>query len=463
MLARDGLPFVDFLYLQTPLQPLLSAPLIALWPGHGLLVLRLSGALLALSVIAACRSAALAAGASETAARRAVLLLAACHAFLFGASLFRNDILPAALLSLALWAGVRSLNQARHPMALWLLCGLCMGIATSVKISYALQGASAGLFLLANLRAGDGRGMRAFAGYALGGAIGLAPIALFWSMAPQAFVYGVFSYASTAPFEWYRINGHVFRLSFIGKARDSLLVMMLGPILPALVHWAGKARLVKPRPDASRFLDWMIVSGFVAAILPTPTWQQYFVPLLPPLFIRLAGLPAPTSRLGRGIFLGTALAGLTVQAGYILAGLANRGLPMVRVREEASWIGQVVRNARACGPIATLSPHLILDSGLPLDPRFATGPFFFRTGDMLSSAEITALRGISPATLRAELDRRPPAAIVVGYEQGSAIDRGALDDWLVGYAVSRDFKSWNSPVGDATVMIGGVTNRCLPP
>src|SRR5437868_5038502 len=180
MLARHARPFADFLYLQTPLQPWLAPPFVGLWPGHGLLVLRLAGAILGLVVLIASYAAARAASATERRARMAVLLMLTCHAFLFGTGVVRNDMLPAAFLALALLAGVAAPGRPRFSILLWFAAGLCLGAATSTKISYALPAAGAGLFLLLEILRDRGRGWQVFSGFALGGCIGLLPILLAW-------------------------------------------------------------------------------------------------------------------------------------------------------------------------------------------------------------------------------------------------------------------------------------------
>jgi hypothetical protein len=48
VLNRSGVPFVDYLYLQTPLQPFLAAPIAALTVGYNFICLRVATAIAAL-------------------------------------------------------------------------------------------------------------------------------------------------------------------------------------------------------------------------------------------------------------------------------------------------------------------------------------------------------------------------------------------------------------------------------
>lgn len=453
ILTGPGQPFVDFLYLQTPLQPWLAAPLIGLVPGHNLTVLRLAGAALALLVIVSGYAAARLAGASDRAARTSMLLMACCHSFLFAAGVVRNDILPAAFATLSTLAALTALRSRSYELKGWLVAGLCLGAAASTKVSYALPCAAMGAFLLLRLRWGHPWAWWALIAYGGGACAGLLPSLIAWVVAPEAFRYGVFDYARAAPFEWYASNGYGWRLTSLSKALDALVVMLLGPILPVLICWLWVVlRGFRERDATVRLLDLLVVAGLIAALLPTPTWKQYFVPLLPPLFIRLATFEPGLPRRARLAIAITVVCGLAPHI-VNLARTAALGSPIINTRREAEWIGQTARRLSACGTVATLSVRLVLDSGLPLDPRFANGAFFYRTGDMLHPEQVRSFNAISPATLAQGLDAHPPAAIVTGYENRDHIDRIGLDRGLIAYALSRGYEAQRSPFGKATLFV----------
>jgi len=111
--------------------------------------------------------------------------------------------------------------------------------------------------------------------------------------------------------------------------------------------------------------------------------------------------------------------GLVVSVSYTVWFVANGRLtkgdwPALGRTREAHWIGERLRAAHASGVIATLRPEVVLDSGYPLDPRFATGPFVFRTAQSMPAAELARLKAVGPQTLGAAFDQAPPAAILVG-------------------------------------------------
>jgi hypothetical protein len=103
----------------------------------------------------------------------------------------------------------------------------------------------------------------------------------------------------------------------------------------------------------------------------------------------------------------------------------------------------------------------VLDSGAPLDPRFAAGPFVWRTGDRIDPARQARLHIISPKTLGAAFGAAPPAAIVVGYEGGTmAWNRGTdLDAPLAAWAAGQGYTAVRSPVGEAVLYVRGQPRR----
>jgi hypothetical protein len=81
------------------------------------------------------------------------------------------------------------------------------------------------------------------------------------------------------------------------------------------------------------------------------------------------------------------------------------------------------------GLVAGLNPELFADAGRPIDPRFVTGPFLFRTLGLMSIEEARRWRVMTMDQM-ATLRTSPPAAIVVtsGIERyrGSALLRGRI-------------------------------------
>jgi 4-amino-4-deoxy-L-arabinose transferase-like glycosyltransferase len=443
-------PYLDFLHLQTPLQIYAIALFAALAGEQVLPVLRLVTALCGAGTLAVVYLAQRRLQVPVRLALLCALLLALSPPFLFGATVVRNDALPALLEAAALLAAVAALRDAsaRGASILWFLAGALLALAASAKISYLLPLAGMALFHLPRLLRLEVRGALAAAA---GAALGLLPIVIARAAAPEAFDYGVFGYAMQAPFDWYASTGAAHRLTFPNKLWDVARILALGPAGAALAFLAIRRWRRRGKADeAEALLGLLILAGLAAFLLPTPTWPQYAVPLLPPLFVafgvELSRRPPARRSLTAALLL-AGLLGLNKPVEWLRGG----GMTPIAATREAQWIGARMRASGAAGSIATLSPQIMLGSGFPLDRRFAAGPFVYRTGDRLPAAQQRRLNAISPATLGAFLDEAPPAAIVTGYESNS---RGRdLDGPLRAYAEARGYRAERSSVGQATLYL----------
>ena len=402
-LMRSGLPYRDFAYLQTPLQPLLLAPLSFLPAGWLLVGARVANALFGWLSLALLLFG-LRGRTPPWAAIAAVVALACTDVFLFGCSVARNDALPMLLLS----GAVALLLQTRMVgTRSYLAAGLLLGLATSAKISFALPAAGAGLFLLVQVREA---GWRPILSFAVGGMAGLLPTAVMAMLAPAQFYFSVFTYSLEAPQQWWASVGQADLLSPWGKLHDLWKYSLSGSILPGILV----AALDRRRVPQLLLLDCMIVGGLITAYLPDPAFRQYLVPLLPPLFARLAitlGYLQPKVRWATLLCLGAfSIGGLSTTADNI--GRSGRsGSELVR----AVAIGRAVAELSRGGAVATLAPELVAGSNVQLDRRFVTGPFLFRTEGALALA---ALRlGYSLNWQRVQLLQNiTPSAIVLGTE-----------------------------------------------
>lgn len=376
VLAGGRLPYRDFAYLQTPLQPLLFAPIAWLAGGGAWIALRLANAVLGALTLLLVARAARAAGATPAMALAAALLMGACDIFLFSAAAARNDMLPAALLSGALVAVLAPSTRGRA-----LLAGLLLAGAAAAKLSYAAPALAYGAYALAD------RARRP-----LWLALGALPVALLVgalaAAAPEAFAFEVIRFPHAGPADWYA-RANPAKLTLVAKALDAVKFMALGPALLALwFGWRGR----------SPVLVLFLLAGALASLAPFPTWRQYLLPLLPPLFIQLARAwsavpPGRALRIGTAIFVG---AGLSVSAEAVIGG-ARQGLAMHRAARESAAIGAAWRGAGAEGPVATLSPHYLPAAGLAIDPLFAAGPFYFRGEGLLGPAAEGRLHLLSAA------------------------------------------------------------------
>ncbi|TKD50423.1 DUF2029 domain-containing protein [Sphingomonas baiyangensis] len=424
ILARDWLPYRDFAYLQPPLQPWLFAPLAALfgewaWPG-----LRLVNALLAAATVACTWLAAIHAGASRPAALAAAALLACCDALLFSGAMARNDALPGALLA----GGIALALAPRASAGSAFGAGLLFAAAAAAKVSFALPAIAFGIHALFARRHSPGW-------IALGALLPTLLVAFAWTLSPAGFTFGVFDFPARAPADFY--VARPWKLSLAAKAIDAVKFLALGPALLAILL-AARHRTTTP---AARLLDLLVVAGLIAALLPTPTWRQYLLPALPPLFARLAlaWTHRPPGRGARIAAIVFACAGL---APSIEAMLSSRPA-MPRAMRDSAAIARALDDAGVRGPVASLAPQYLAASGRPPDRRFAAGPFAWRSPALLSPRDQQARRIVTPPTLAAQFGPRGiwgPAAILIGGEAEWSAGDPALDRPLEAWAQKEGWR-----------------------
>ncbi|MFD1786038.1 DUF2029 domain-containing protein [Sphingomonas floccifaciens] len=437
--AGEWLPYRDYAYLQTPLQPFAFAPIAwvsgwLVWPA-----LRIINALLGALTVAAAWRAMRVAGVDPRVATAGAALFAASDILLFSAGTARNDALPAALLAMALVPMLRA-ERGEGSRGGAVLAGVLLGAAAAAKLSYALPAAVYGVYALVVRRHRPGW-------VALGALPAIMLVGWLAATSPVGFVFGVLTFPAAAPAEYYEAAGRGWKLTLGARVVDLVKFLALGPgllamailLLPLLkgrgwVALRGADRLLKPthpqplpiQGGERRLLDLLILAGLVAAVLPSPVWRQYLLPMLVPLFVRLgiAWQARPPSRNWR-------IAAVV----FACAGLA----PSVEALAKGGNLGEGLAVARAIGPregVATLSPQLL---GRAPDARFATGPFYFRSSHLLDASQERALRLISQARLDG-LAANPPRFILVGGEGRWSSGEDALDGVLERWAITNGYR-----------------------
>lgn len=441
--------FRDFLHLQPPLHSWTYAPLARLFPDHMVVAMRLATGLTALATLCALWTAQRVAGVSRDSAAIATLLVGATAAFQFTGSVVRNDMLPTLLSSLALLVSLLALRHCSPRY--WFAAGSLFGLAIATKLNFAPLGLMTGLFVIG---AGGRCGLRAACWLAAGAALGMAPMLVAWMLAPDAFLYGVLTYGATAPHAWYAANGAFDELATLEKLTDLLKYLWKGPALVALLLLGGNWIMTRHRvrSPGRRLAIWMTGGALIGAALPTPSQVQYVMPLLPPMALALGYLLDDargwsfTRRQGLlGLLCLAAIPGMLAPTHHVVA-MARGGSPVLAADQGARWAGDRVRALSGGNGVVTLSPHMILGSGLTLDPRFAAGPFAWRTGWTMGPVLARQVHAMIPATLP-DLDRDPPVAILTGYEDGTRKLPMRPDDPLIAYAQQRGYHMVPMPDG----------------
>ena len=451
--ARGLIPYRDFAYLQTPLQPYLIAPLA--WLAHGWLLVaaRLANALaVAVAALLLGRTAVRLSG-RTIAGPLAIIAVVAIDAVQFGATVARNDALPMLFFAAALERlfAAHQISPRRAALA-----GLLLALAASTKISYALPTAAAAAMALWHARRADRTQVAALIA---GMAVGALPTVLFLAWQTKPFLFGAYHYSIDAVTAWQTLLGTTERLGWGFRLRRLASLLVLGPALlmlvaVALTQWRGRSR-TDPRPLGIS-LSGLLIASLFAAILPTPVYRQYLVPLVPPLILLMALRGEAVIAWLRPRRMLAAFAAL-VLAGSIFAGFVRSVSSAIRgpaadrpiaIEREAHRIGQLGAQAGG-GTIAGLDPLLLVDSGLRFDPRFASGPFLFRAGN-LAACRDPALCPLTFANLD-RLDQAPPQIIVTGSERKlPPTIRGGLDGTLDRWAQAKGYSA--TPLGAGRIL-----------
>jgi hypothetical protein len=480
LLSRGaGLPYRDFPFFQMPILELAYAALFRL-ADHLLLAARLLNAALAVAGLAVLFAlvwrrfraagpyAALAAGAAT------VALVVGNGPVTFATGLAWNHDLPVLLTLLAMGlfpgAGPPDSGGSRRfgRTARLVAAGAALGLAIGARLAFAPAVLP---FLLAALLPGaDGRqaagwaapGLRRAGALAAGVVLGLAPVLGLAVLAPRAFLFDNFTYHLRNAAYWQAAGQTVAmtlpgKLAYLGDvlrgqpACLALLGAYGGFAIPALVAVVRRGQ-IGAHGDLlqAATLAPCLLAG---ALVPTPTWYQYFYAPVPFLALAaalgLGALREPAIRVpGRGARWGLLALGLAavpalingaqVYSGYLRDGAVLQ--PAGWVPMQAHRVGEEIRqllDARgtpgAGRRVLTLAPLYPLEGGLAIYPALAAGPFAWRVAPLLPAGERQAFAVVGAADLETLVGRDPPAAVLTGAE-------GGLEDALTGYAQAHGYR-----------------------
>ena len=98
---------------------------------------------------------------------------------------------------------------------------------------------------------------------------------------------------------------------------------------------------------------------------------------------------------------------------------------MAQAARDSAAIAAALDSAGITGPIATLSPQFVPATGQAIDPRFATGPFFYRSRALLDSRQARRWQMIGGDSAFPIMP--PPAALLIGGEDRWTSGNGTID------------------------------------
>jgi hypothetical protein len=160
----------------------------------------------------------------------------------------------------------------------------------------------------------------------------------------------------------------------------------------------------------------------------------------------------------------SALVGLAAFAARLAKSAQDPDRLILSRWRESAWIEEELQKAGEGGSIASLSPHLVVDSGRFIHPRFTSGVFVYRWGGRERDAAIFRRGGVTPGSLAGAFARCPPIAIVTGYESGTGnAFRVDLEAPLRAYASAHAYRLLQSPFGKARLYLNPDPGACREP
>jgi len=341
--------------------------------------------------------------------------------------------------------------------------GLFIGLAIGTRISFALTAipflCAIFLFPSAQTKYVKIRLLFVFIG---GFFLAMMPSLMLFLMAPKQFIHGV-------------INYHFITLRFVGlPGKDTIgpfgkfsffITKILFPIKNLLL-FAGFAffvifkTIIKAKATVYNAFEVFFISSvavflLIFSILSTPSHEKYFYTPIP--FIILGILYAVAFlitkkeekiKLAVVVFIILYVTNfVTNKSRYFQSPFKWISRYRQTIPIQIHDIGVEMADAVHDGKVLTLAPIFPLEGKLDIYEEFATGPFMWRTADLVDKKDRKRLRIISENELDSYLTKKPPVAIFIGFE-------GGLEKPMFLYAQKNRFKKqvlanhelWVSPV-----------------
>lgn len=354
-------------------------------------------------------------------------------------TLVSNNFMP---VPFALAGLIVYLEEAGRPVPR-AFAGFLLAVAAGMKANYVLLIPP---FAVAALLAPPGmvfreRLLRTALPMLAGGVVGGMPTIWAAVTDPAVFVDHVFYYHRGPHLAWALATSEPLVIDFRGRLNlglglwgsGSTLLLALGIVtIGSQLFWRGW------RPGWQTWLvAGLVAAGMLVALVPRPSFPQYFVPPLPfalVLLVMLAGAQRPAERAAMApLFIGVALLTLAFDAPRLVERLPALARPSDWTGSQVHAVSRQIVAAAQGRKVATLAPLYVLDAGGRVYPELAAGPFVYRVADRFEPDHRQYWRLVSPSTLAARLDADPPGAILVGTE-------GALDYAFRRYAATRGFR-----------------------
>jgi hypothetical protein len=435
-LAQHLRLYDDFLYLQPPVHPLVLSRLFLLFSGFSpFLLARLLSAVLGIGSVAIffCLAARLA-------ENRAIALMLAgafmtAPLMLLGYGWARNDVTAIFFGLCGVWSIFRGQDaQENRPggFVSFFLGGFFLALAVGTKLTAMFLPLTAVFYLALRNRA-------ALWPLVAGGAVGSAPLLYYAASGFDKFFYCLVTFHMTGPAQFYTGIGQSNVLSLSHRLGTVAGYWAAEPALVATTLFIGFLAFAAWRRDrmadlakylaADRiFVILLMIAVIPFVLLPSPAGKPYLQPAVPYVLLSCAALYPFACRIlerrQRQFFTIAAVSVLVLQAGrFILQDAWDSRRPLWTA-DEVHHLSRLIAGHVKEGLVASLYPALVIDAGTSVDQAFATGVFFFRSGNYLLPERVIELKGMSPDVLPRTLGRARPAAIFTG---DTAVDEALLN------------------------------------
>lgn len=475
LLNHGLLPYADYHYAHTPLLIPVYAGLFAL-SDHLLLAARsfnvVCGSATVLLVFAMCFAGLHSFGFGIR------LLMALALALFFNLNTqyvytsglaWNHDLSTLAMLA-SFWLLVAGLRKKSPPLLI--ACGVLLGVAVGVRLSFAVAAAPFVGLILWHSRRELPAMWRRLGWVCLGGVVGSLPLLAMLAAWPAETWFGnVTSIGLNDDYRAFRVAQGLERpWDWFSKLRFMLKDILFWPghhmLMNHFLTWSGRIFIMPfaqnlllalalaavviplrlrrafrhgPNELELRGCLWLLPFLLLAAWAPALPVYQYFYALVPWSLLALAYSLGDwwevSCKGGRRAQWWTRL--LTASAGglAVLALLVMLHFSVVNWARPYAWgpmgvhrVGQELAGLVGPGPVLTLAPIYAQEGGLPIYPELARGPYSFREAPHLDPELRQRYKLAGPQELSALLAQRPPAAILTQVERERRLEK-PLEDW----------------------------------
>lgn len=359
-----------------------------------------------------------------------VILLLVTPVFHHTAGLAWNHDLPMLLAFLAFLLQAATVKGAQPSLQKTFLSGLLLGIATGVRLSFAPLFAPFFLLPFIFREHFSRRQLIHLALFFSGGfLLAMLPSLYFLATHTDAYLFGNLGYPGLNTL-FRESQGYTRSMDMFSKLiytvemvlQPGNLILITGAFIFALKRpLISNAYKDRRRPEIAFVLLMMpfLLMGTFAA---TPSFKQYFYPpffyLLIAIIYAVGSFPELQKQLNKRLQHFALF--LLIVIIYTLPRYSDPfQLPKVKYWH-ASQVHQMGEEVRELigedGRVFTFAPIIPLEGGLEIYPELITGPFAWRTGQFLDADERLRHRIAFPDQLETFLAKKPPSAILQGYE-----------------------------------------------